>query len=172
MAEAGVFGEDERLELVAGDLVEMTPVGKGHAGFINRLVRLFVPIVGDTSRGVSMSVQNPLILSNESEVYPDFMLLRYRDDDYVGSIPMPEDTLLVVEVAHTSLKYDRLTKMPLYAQAGVPELWLLEVQEKRLWIYREPTGESYKEVVEVVRGERLELTQVAGITVDVEELLR
>ena len=172
MAEAGVFGEDERLELVAGDLIDMTPIGRGHAGFVNRLTRLFAPLASDAPTGVSMSVQNPLALSFESEVYPDFTLLKFRDDDYMNSVPTPKDTLLVVEVAHSSLGYDRLTKAPLYARAGVPELWLLEVQDKRLWVYRKPKGKAYEEVFEVMRGEGLELTQVAGVTVETGELLR
>ncbi len=172
MAEAGVFGEDERLELVEGDLIEMTPTGRGHAGFVNRLTRLFAPLASDASTGVSMSVQNPLALSLQSEVYPDFMLLKFREDDYMQNIPTPRDVLLVVEVAHSSLSYDRMTKAPLYARAGVPELWLLEVQDKRLWVYRRPKGEAYEEIVEVARGEGLELTQLAGVTVETGELLR
>ena len=172
MAEAGVFGEDERLELIAGDLVEMTPIGRGHAGFVNRLTRLFAPLASDASMGVSMSIQNPLALSNESEVYPDFTLLKFREDDYMQGVPTPKDALLVVEVAHSSLTYDRLTKAPLYARAGVPELWLLEMQDKRLWVYRRPIGEGYEEVFEVARGEGLELSQVAGVTAETEELLR
>jgi Uma2 family endonuclease len=169
MAEAGVFGERDRLELIRGEIVTMTPIGQRHAGLISRLIHLITPQV---TRQATVSVQGPLRLPGDHEVYPDFMLLRYRHDDYTSGIPTASDVLLVVEVADTSLVYDRTVKAPVYAQAGIPELWLLDISEARLWVYRRPHSEMYLDLFEAPHDSKLSPFHLPDVTVAVGELLR
>lgn len=167
MAEAGVFGD--RVELIRGEIVTMAPIGQRHAGLVSRLIHLFAP---QATRQATVSVQGPLALPGDHEVYPDFMLLRYRHDDYTSGIPTAADALLVVEVADTSLAYDRTIKVPLYAQAGIRELWLLAIPEVRLWVYRQPHSETYQELFEAPRGGTLSPLHLPDVTISVGELLR
>lgn len=141
MIQAGVFGEDERLELIDGEIVEMAPISSVHAGHVNRLVRLFTRLLGDRAL---MAVQNPIQLGEHSEPQPDLVLLRPRADDYIDSHPQPEDVLLLVEVSETSLDFDRKIKLPLYARAGIIEVWLVSLVDRSVEVYREPTPEGYR----------------------------
>ncbi|AEN73521.1 protein of unknown function DUF820 [Rhodothermus marinus SG0.5JP17-172] len=151
MGEAGIFGEDDRLELIEGELVRMSPVGSRHAACVARLMRLFVPL---QERAI-VWVQNPLRLGEQTEVYPDVSLLRWRVDYYASGHPGPEAVLLVVEVSETSLAYDREVKVPLYARAGVPEVWVVDVEGRVLWVHRMPEGEAYREVWRLEAGEEV-----------------
>lgn len=148
MGDAGIFGEDDRVELLEGELVNMAPVNSLHAGTLNRLNGAFSPLYPR----VIVAVQNPLALGATSEVYPDLMLLRPRHDDYASSNPGPGDVLLVAEVAHTTLRYDSGTKARLYAQHGVAELWVLAVEEKELLVFREPGLDGYRDTRTLDRG--------------------
>jgi len=118
MAEAGILGEDDRVELLEGEIVEMAPIGPPHAGCVNRLTRLLTSRLGD--RAV-VGVQNPIRLGSLSEPQPDLTLLRPRRDLYSEGHPEADDVLLVVEVASSTSAFDRQVKMPLYAQAGIPQ---------------------------------------------------
>lgn len=140
MAEAGILGEDDRLELVRGKVVEMEPIGSRHAACVNRLTALFSPL---HDRAV-LAVQNPVRLDEESEPEPDLALLRPESDFYAGGHPGPEDVLLVVEVAETSAEYDRDVKLPLYGEAGVPEAWLVDLAGDRILEAREPSADGYR----------------------------
>jgi len=151
MGEAGIFGEDDRLELIEGELVRMSPVGSRHAARVARLTRLFVPL---QERAI-IWVQNPVRLDDRTEVYPDVSLLRWRSDYYASGHPGPEAVLLVVEVSETSLAYDREVKVPLYARAGVPEVWVVDVEGQALWVHRLPEGEAYREVWRLEAGEEV-----------------
>ncbi|EIC21277.1 hypothetical protein Thi970DRAFT_01472 [Thiorhodovibrio frisius] len=117
MIRAGIFDEDDRVELIEGELRAMTPINPDHAGKNKRLNRLLTLRVGDAAL---VSVQDPLTLAPRSEPEPDLMLLRPRDDFYEGANPTPADTLLVIEICDTSLGYDREVKVPLYAAYGCP----------------------------------------------------
>jgi Uma2 family endonuclease len=165
MVEAGVFPEDLRLELVEGDLVEMSPIGPKHAAIVRRLTALFAPLA---ARGEALlSVQNPLV-AGTSELYPDLALLRPDPGDYRFRHPEGKDALLVVEVADTTLRYDLGTKLPLYARAGVPEVWVVDLEGGRVLVHRKPQGEAYGEVEALGPGEVLEFM---GVAVPVEALL-
>src|SRR5688572_9639529 len=120
MADAGVLRPGDRVELLGGEIVEMTPIGSAHAGCVNTLTRLLVRLAGD--RAV-VHVQNPIRLSRFDESQPDVALLRPRPDLYRSAHPGPADVLLVVEVAEASLGFARDVKAPLYARAGIPEVW-------------------------------------------------
>lgn len=140
MGEAGIFHEDDRVELIEGDLFEMPPIGSNHAGTVMLLDRLLQQAVGDSA---IVSVQSPLRLSDDSERLPDLMLLRPREDFYTTAIPAPADVLLLIELAVSSVEYDRNTKLPLYAQHCVPEVWLIDVLQRQLEASSEPLDQGY-----------------------------
>ncbi|GIX47745.1 MAG: hypothetical protein KatS3mg131_1956 [Candidatus Tectimicrobiota bacterium] len=125
LAEAGILSEDERVELIEGEIVAMAPIGSRHAGAVKRLLDQFIPL--QAARRVLLSVQDPIRLGEHSEPQPDVALLRPRPDFYAAEHPGPEEVLLVVEVAETSAEYDREVKVPLYARFGVPEVWLVDL---------------------------------------------
>lgn len=140
MGEAGIFHEDDRVELMEGDLIDMAPIGSKHASTVTRLERLLITEVGDSA---VVSGQNPLKLSNLSVPQPDVMVLKLRPDDYFNALPEPADVLLLIEVADSSLNYDRNTKLPLYASGNIPEIWLIDLNARTLERYTQPRGESY-----------------------------
>ena len=119
MGEAGILRQDARVELIQGELIDMTPIGSKHAGKVNRLQALLARALQDRA---IITVRNPLILGTESEPQPDVMVLRSREDYYESSHPRPQDVLLLIEVADTSDRYDREVKLPLYARHGIPEV--------------------------------------------------
>jgi len=142
MVQMGFFAEKDRLELIQGEIIEMSPIGSKHAAAVDRLIELFSSV----NRQCIVRSQNPIRLSDLSEPQPDVALLRRRDDFYAAGHPQPADVLLLVEVAETSLAYDREVKVPLYAQAGIPEVWLLNLNEAELTVYRSPVNGKYTEV--------------------------
>jgi Uma2 family endonuclease len=149
MGEAGILGEDDRVELVDGQVVEMTPIGPLHAGTVNRINRVLSSRLGE--RAV-VGVQNPVRLAAfDSEPQPDAMLLRPRDDFYTKSHPGPDDVILVIEVMDASAAYDRGVKLPLYARAGVPEVWLLDLERAAMEVHRRPGPDGYADA-RVLRG--------------------
>lgn len=152
MAEAGILGEDDRIELIDGEVTEMTPIGRRHAGCVNRLTQLFVKTFGDDA---VVTVQNPVVLSENTEPQPDLAILRPRPDFYAERHPTPEDVLLMVEVAETSADLDRRIKAPLYARNGISEAWLVDLEQETVTIYRDPAPGGYRTVRVVRRGEQL-----------------
>jgi Uma2 family endonuclease len=144
MAKTGMLGEDDRIELIQGDIVEMSPITSRHAGTVARLAQLFAARAG--ARAVVWT-QNPLLLAaSQSEPVPDLALLAPRADFYAGGLPEPSSVRLLVEVADASLFYDRQKKLPLYARAGVPEAWLVNAAARRLEIHRNPGRLRYRAV--------------------------
>lgn len=143
MCEAGVFREDDRLELIEGEIIEMSPIGKRHAAAVRRLNNLVTRSLGEDEALVD--AQNPVVLGDVSEPQPDLALLRPRSDFYAEH-PGPGDILLLVEVADTSLAYDREVKVPTYARHGVPEVWIADLEGSVVEIYRRPTADGYARV--------------------------
>lgn len=168
MAAAGLFGEDDRVELLEGEIVEMTPIGSRHAACVNRLTRLFAR---DLDGRALVAVQNPLELDLRSELQPDVALLRVRADDYAGGHPGPRDALLLVEVADTSRRWDRERKVPLYALAGVGEVWLVDVQQEEVEVFRRPEGAGYRDVTLLRPGDAVGPEAFPDVVLDVAELL-
>jgi Uma2 family endonuclease len=168
MAEVGILTEDDRVELLDGEIVEMSPIGSDHGGHVKRLTALFTSRLGAR---VIVSVQDPVRLSRHSEPQPDVVLLRPRDDFYARSHPRPEDVLLLVEVADTSVDTDRRIKMPLYARAGIGEVWLLDLPAERVEIYREPAATGYRETRTLARGQGLSPQAFPDLALVVEDLL-
>ena len=143
MADAGIFGEDDRIELIGGDLIDMAPIGSGHAAVVNRLNEAFV--LACAGRAI-VAIQNPVRLDDLSEPQPDVSILRRRADFYgAGGHPGPADVLLLVEVVDSSLRFDKSVKLPLYARAGIAEVWIVDLQARALDAHREPADGGYRE---------------------------
>ena len=151
MGEAGVFQDDHRLELIAGEIVEMTPIGSDHSWVVTRLARLFTIASGDL---IVMS-QNPVILSFEDEPQPDLVLVKPAPHLYRRAHPGPDEVLLVIEVADTSLPFDRERKLPRYALAGVPEVWIVDLRGDQFLVFRSPKGRGYATQSVISRDERV-----------------
>jgi Uma2 family endonuclease len=169
MAEAGIFREDDRLELLQGEIVEMPPRGPGHAGGVKRLMNSFLPLQGESK--AIISVQDPIRLGEYSEPQPDLALLKPRPDFYAREHPSPEDVLLVVEVMDSSASYDREVKVPLYARFGIPETWLVDLEQGLIEMYRFPGPEGYQQIRTLRRGDRLSPQAFPELIVTVDELL-
>ncbi|HSH60178.1 MAG TPA: Uma2 family endonuclease [Acidimicrobiales bacterium] len=152
MAEAGIFDEDDRVELLEGEIVDMAPIGSRHAACVKRLNRFFSERLPEQ---VTVAVQDPVRLSEVSESQPDLMLLHPRSDDYAGGHPGPEDVLLLIEVADTTAAWDREHKLPLYARAGVREVWLVDLPAGTVEVCRRPEGAVYQSVRLAGPDERL-----------------
>ena len=168
MGEAGVFHEDDRVELLDGQIVEMTPIGHDHAGCVNALNGLLAQLAA--GRAV-VSVQNPIILGQHSEPQPDLALLAPRADAYRRAHPRPDEVLLVIEVADTSLVYDRDEKLPLYAKAGIPEAWLVDLPGRAVHTCRDPGSDGYRITRTARAGETLTPVRLAGVTLRVGDIL-
>jgi Uma2 family endonuclease len=145
MGRTGILGPEARVELIEGEMIEMAPIGSRHAAAVDFLSMHFARVVGDAAL---VRTQNPLRLADDSEPQPDLMLLRPAADRYRSAHPGPADVLLLLEVADTTLAFDRDTKLPLYARHGVPEVWILDLDAERLEIYREPGAGGYRRKLE------------------------
>lgn len=168
MADVGILKPDDHFELIEGEIIEMSPIGKHHASCVDRVNRLLGRLA---SRAAIVRVQNPVRLSDFSEPQPGVTLLRPREDFYAAGHPGPNDVLLAVEVADTSAAYDRGAKVPLYARSGIPEVWLVDLTEDRIEIYARPSAGVYQDVRHVSRGESVSSNAVAGLSFAVEEIL-
>jgi Uma2 family endonuclease len=168
MGEAGIFPQDARLELLGGEIFEMSPIGSPHAACVKFLSGLLNRLFGGT---FIVSVQDPIRLDDFSEPQPDAALLRWRDDFYRGAHPTSADVLLVVEVADTTVITDRRIKTPLYARAGIPEMWLVNIPDGQVEVYSEPSGDSYLRSEVFERGAEARAHTVEGLSVSVVELL-
>ena len=163
MAETSILTEDEHVELINGELFDMAPIGSFHAGLVTRLSRLLINKLGDLA---IVTVQNPLHLSEFSAPEPDIAVLKPRADDYMQSLPTAQDVLLLIEVADTSLHYDRHIKLPLYAKHQIPEVWLCDVKEKRLDIYQHPDNDYYRLHLRPKPNEEIQPLFVPSISID------
>jgi Uma2 family endonuclease len=168
MAAAGVFSEDDRVELIEGEILELSPIGSRHASCVGRLTELFSQQVG--SRAI-VWVQNPVRLDDYSEPLPDIALLKRRADFYAENHPTQADVLLIVEVADTSVDYDRNIKLLLYAQANIPEVWLINLPKNIVEVYTRPGDGKYQKSRKLKRGELLVSTQVPDLSIGVDEAL-
>ena len=152
MADAGIFHEDDRVELLDGEIVEMCPIGPRHSGTVNRLVALFTSRLG---RRAVVAVQNPVVLDDYSEPQPDLTILAARSDFYSTAHPRPSDTLLTIEVSDSRVSYDRSVKLGLYARKHVRELWLVDIPGEVVEVYRRPSASGYREHQTSKRGRRI-----------------
>jgi len=162
----GMLQEDARVELIDGQVVEMSPIGDRHANCVRRLIRAFAPHV----KVAIIDAQSTLVLGRHNAPQPDLTVLKPRADAY-RQHPRPPDTLLVIEVADSSLAYDRDVKIPLYAGAAIPEVWLVNLPADRMDVYRQPVAGRYASVRAVSRGESLSPLRLPDITIAAVEIL-
>jgi Uma2 family endonuclease len=167
----GVFHPDDRVELIEGQVVDKPRIGSGHSATVNRLNRLLSGQVGEYA---IVAVQNPMSIPGkggvDSEPQPDLMLLAPRDDFYAEAHPTPEDVRLLIEVADTTRAFDRDVKLPVYARAGVAEVWLVDLQENLVEVHRDPVQGAFRRTRRAFPGEDLEPAGVPGVRVAVREI--
>lgn len=168
MGAAGILSENDRVELMEGEILHMSPIGSRHAACVKRLNMEFSRRLG---AGVIVSVQDPIRLDDFSEPQPDIAVLKPREDFYVDSLPTAADVLLVVEVADTTLAYDRDTKFPGYARAAIPESWLADLAGEIIEKHSEPADGMYRKIEKFRRGDPIASSNVPGLMVDVEKIL-
>jgi Uma2 family endonuclease len=166
MGEVGLLDADTRVELIEGEIVEMAPIGDAHAATSNRLNRLLVLAVGE--RGI-VAVGNPVRLTQRSEPQPDFSVLRPRAD-YQTKGPRPEDVLLAVEVSDTTLRRDRRVKLALYARAGIPEFWIVNLEVREVEVYRSPAGDTYASVERKGPGDVVTMEALPSVTIAISQI--
>ena len=169
MAETGVFGESDRVELIDGGLIDTAPIGQGHEATVNGLAEaLFVAC----ARRAIISSQNSIRLDQWNAPQPDLAVLRRRADFYAtGERPGPADVLLPIEVADSSLRFDRTVKLPLYARAGIAELWIVDLKRRVLEAHRSPAGDGYREMAIHQPGDQLALLLAPEIVVRLDLML-
>jgi Uma2 family endonuclease len=160
MAEVGILGRRDRVELIRGEIVEMSPIGRRHQAFIDNLSRLLILRLADDA---IVSVHGPLALADDTEPEPDLVVLRRRDVPYKEREAWAEDALLVIEVAESSLAYDRSTKMRLYAEVGIPEYWVVDCAAETVEVHRGPGPDGYRDVSQVAGGAMLTLQAFPGV---------
>lgn len=163
MGEAGVIPPDCRVELINGEIIEMSPIKSLHSGTVNLLNRLLTSILGDNA---IVSVQNPVQLNDYSEPEPDLSVLKFRSDHYIRSHPGPQEVLLLIEVANTSLDTDQQIKLPLYAEAEIPEVWIVNLSDRQIEVYSKPTKEGYSQINIFRNGDTIKTALIENLAVD------
>ncbi len=153
LAEAGILHENDRVELIHGEIIQMSPIGPKHAGNLDRIVRILTFLFGESA---IVRSQNPVRLNGQSEPEPDISILKPRDDFYTAAHPKPEEVLLIIELSESSLEYDREVKLPEYASNGIPEYWIVDLKTDRIIIHTGPSGEEYLNIKTYQINERLE----------------
>jgi Uma2 family endonuclease len=168
MLESGILHEDDRVELIDGEVRAMSPINSWHASTVKRLNYL----LGEKLRKRALvSVQDPIVLDDYTEPQTDLILLKWRDDYYAEQLPIADDALVVIEVADTTLQYDRQEKLPRYAAAGIPEVWVVDAGSETVEQYVGPPGGEYREKQVIARSERLVCRSIAGLEIDGVEIL-
>lgn len=166
MVEAGILTEDDRVELLDGKIIEMSPAGYSHVVMVIRLTTLFSKLLGEKA---FMSIQNPLVVGSNSVPEPDLAILKNIPGIREGVHPKASDVLLVIEVADSSLDRDRIVKRPLYAAAGIPEYWIINLERNEVEVYRDPEGEEYRLKEVVKAGGEIEVVGL-GVKVKIGDL--
>jgi len=168
LGQAGIFDEDDRVELLDGEIIVMSPIGKQHAGTVMQLHSL---LQGRLHPRVLPGVQNPAVIDEFSEPLPDIMLLKPKKDYYKSGHPQPKDILLLIEVSDTTLRYDRNRKLPKYAESGVPEVWIVNLKNQTIEQYRNPAAGEYLHCHVYQRGEQISVKAFPEVEFTVEELI-
>jgi Uma2 family endonuclease len=168
MTDIGILNENHRVELIRGEIIEKMAIGDQHAARVNKLNRLVGRTLGDAAL---VSIQNPIRLP-DSEPEPDVALLRPQEDYYASGKPGPADILLVIEVSDSTLDFDRDVKLPMYADAGISEYWIVNLVDETLEVYRQPMpGGTYGEVRVLRAGQDVEIAALPGSTFSVTDIV-
>lgn len=169
MAEAGIIGESDRIELIDGELIDMAPIGQDHAGMVGILNET---LVLECAGRAIVSVQNPLRVNDLNQPQPDFIVSHRRADYYrTGERAGPADVLLVIEVSDSSLCFDRTVKLGIYARAGLPEYWIVDLTNRAVIIHRQPSGASYGDVRTLTVGISLPLAADPDLVIDLAKII-
>ncbi len=169
MIQSGILHEDDRVELLVGKIVEISPIGKNHAACVDNLAELFIVSLAGKAR---IRIQNPLVLSDFSEPQPDIMILKYRKDAYGNKLPRPDDVFLLVEVGEMSVEKDRQMQLPLYARAGIREVWLIDLVNEVVERYLEPAKEQYRRIERFEIGDEISPQAFPEFRLSVNDILR
>jgi Uma2 family endonuclease len=164
MMESGIIREGERVELISGQIFTMAAKGTRHTVATSRLLKSLLRLIGEQA---IVRCQDPISLPNHSEPEPDIAIVRLRSDDYINSHPAPADIILVIEVADSSIKFDREIKALLYAAAGISEYWIINLIDNRLEIYRQPEGDIYTSIEIITPPRSISLPQFSDITLNI-----
>jgi Uma2 family endonuclease len=159
MRESGILTEDDRVELLDGEILVMSPIEPLHIGIVNKLNWLLGSLLGAKA---IISIQNPIRLNDYSEPQPDLAILSPRDDFYAAALPTPDDVLLLIEIADSSIDYDRDEKLPLYASALIGEVWLVDVKKQVVEQYTQPAQGQYTRLHKVLYGSSIAATTIQG----------
>jgi Uma2 family endonuclease len=168
MAECGILPRDARVELLDGEIVEMAPIGHRHAACVDWLTQALA--TGVSGRAI-VRVQNPVRLGSRSEPQPDLALLRFRPDFYRSGHPGPAEVMLVVEVGDDSVDFDREVKPPLYAAAGIPEFWIVDLLAEHIDVYQGAGPQGYAQVTRGLRGDRISPASLPDLVLEVSAVL-
>ncbi|WP_414622818.1 Uma2 family endonuclease [Calothrix sp. CCY 0018] len=172
LAELGFFNEDDRVELIRGEIIPMVAKGKLHSTFNRRLIRELSILIANHA---TLQSQDPICINPDSEPEPDVAILQNKDDDYLSSHPTPQNVLLLIEIADSSLKYDREVKLPLYAQAAISDYWIFNLIENCLETHREPLQDSqgkfnYRHKIIYLPNESVNLPYFPELTLDLSKI--
>ena len=168
MAQTGILPDNERVELIDGVIIEMAPMGNRHRATVTRLNRVFSGNLGERA---IVQIQSSITLDDQTMPEPDLAVLRERVDFYEAQSPGPEDVLLLIEVADTSVEYDRNDKLPRYARAGIPEVWLTVLPDNVVEMYTEPTENGYRVTRRMRTGDVLRPGCFEDIEIPVEAVI-
>ena len=169
MTETGVFRPDDRVELLDGEIFDMSPIGPSHGSVTKRLNQCFHQLA--QGRWI-VSIRDPVHLETYSEPQPDLMLLKVTPDFYRLRYPLPADVFLLVEIAEASIEYDRQKKLPAYGRAGIREYWIVNLEEKAVEVYREPHLTGYRSRLILHSGDKAHPLAFPDALVDVAELMK
>ncbi len=167
MAESGILKPEDRVELIYGEILKMSPIYSPHASTVNILAELLITTF---YKKAIITIQNPLRIDKYSEPEPDLVIAKWRMDRYRLRHPRPKDVFLVIEVSDSTLAKDRVIKLPLYAAASIPEYWIVNIPDKQIEIYRNPKGEAYEEQ-EIIGMDGIAKCQSISFEVKVNEIL-
>ena len=168
MADAGILTEKDRVELLDGEIVLMAPIGNRHQSSVDGHGEMFTLRLQGRA---NVRIQGPVRLDDDNEPEPDVTLLRRRDDYYATGHPGPDDVLLLIEVADSTLDFDRNVKLPLYARAGIPEVWIVNLQDRRVESYTDPTEDGYATVRYFEAGSSVAPLHFPDIALEVERII-
>ena len=168
LAEVGVLTATDRVQLIDGEIIDMPPIGPGHSSSAERVNTLLRSRLGAS---VQVRGQNPVRLGPRAEPEPDVAVVRYRADFYRSSHPTPADVFLVVEVADSTLAFDRDTKAPMYSRAGIAEYWIVDLVNEQILVHRDPSATGYRSVVALRRGDVVQPLAFPDLSIAVDDIL-
>ncbi|MCB9289502.1 MAG: Uma2 family endonuclease [Lewinellaceae bacterium] len=166
MADVGILEPTDRFELIKGEIIKMTPIKSAHSGIVNFLLEYLIIELHQKNTIIG---QNPVLFDQYSEPEPDIVVAAYRKDSYRSGHPTPSEVSLIIEVADSSLEYDRSIKKELYAASGIPEYWIINIPDKQLEIYRQPVGSDYKKQ-ETLRPDKKATCRAVSFSIKVKSL--